>query len=466
MFICRKSLFVGQLWACLALISPCWNGAGWNQAGHARADSPQEVIEAETVIQTAADRRLHRILTGRSDKSRNNMIAKLSAAGENVHRDIKVVIQATRDLMQQRADAIDGEDDAQPEEISSSVSGLLWVASASPSPLVESLLVDAVGHADPMIAMTAMDVVGKLRLDAAVEQLAEQIKRPVYDQRYAFRFALIRSIANLHHPRAVELLGELVGQLDGQLRHEVIERLNEVDVRDFEGDADELDSWQAAHPISDLLDRVYLDVEPEREAVEPASAIKLKAISSSSQRRPKLAKSQYYGIDLTAARMLFIIDNSGSMNEAAHYGTRLQSAKSELVRTINGLSPDTEFGLMIFDTTVNMYRDELIPASTENKRDATTFIERVRSGDRTNTYGALSKATEFDDQLEAVFVLTDGQPTYGEIKRPDLIIDRIVRRNQMRHLKFHTIGIGHLGNTAIFLRTLAEETGGEFRQVP
>jgi hypothetical protein len=46
-----------------------------------------------------------------------------------------------------------------------------------------------------------------------------------------------------------------------------------------------------------------------------------------------------------------------------------------------------------------------------------------------------------------------------------MIISDILHRNRFRHLKFNTIGIALDGPTKEFLRSLAENTAGEFRQV-
>lgn len=427
--------------------------------------------EPAQFIETAAQRRLYRILTGRSEKSRFNVIARLATSAEETHAEIGVLVASARELMQQR-DAELAQDEQRPESDradgmkSHSIATLITTVARDPSPLVLPLIQETLHHEDDLIAMAAMDAVGDNGLTAALDDLTAQIQRPEFDQRYAFRFALVRAIARLHDPRAIDWLQKLNQQLDGQLRHEIQGRLADVDLRDFDGDAEAFRQWRDEHPISGVLDQVFLDLGPAEEADKGSTTIQLQTVSSSSARRPKLARSQYYGIDLHAARMLFIIDRSGSMKEPAHYGTRLQRAKTELVQTINGLSPQTQFGIMAFDTTIGFFRDELIDATEQNKRAATVFVDRIMLGQKTNTHGALLDAADFDDQLEAVFLLTDGRPTFGKVTRPDLIIDDVIRRNRMRHLKFHTIGIGDLGNTVVFLKTLAEETGGEFKQVP
>lgn len=424
--------------------------------------------EPSGVLQTPADRRVYRILTGRNEKSRENLVARIIASRDETHAQIDTLIAATQTLLDQRAEQIrtDTKPIVQSKPVADSILSLIAAIAVDPSPSVLPFINNAIAHEDELVSMAAMDAAGINGLRETIDALAAQIKRVEFDERYAYRFSLVRAIAQLHDPRAVERLQKLGKQLDGQLRHEIEERLASVDILDFRGDTEQLKAWQDENPMSEFLDQVFLDVEPIEPDQNLTDTIKLQAISSSSQQRPKLARSQYYGIDLNAGRMLFIIDRSGSMREPAHYGTRLQRAKTELIQTINGLARQTEFGIMAFDTTIQFFRDELLDASDENKREATMFVDRIGLGKKTNTHGALVDATEFHDQLEAVFLLTDGRPTYGKVTRPDWIIDEVVRRNRMRHLKFHTIGIGNLGSTVVFLKTLAEETGGEFRQVP
>lgn len=449
--LCAAVIFVGV--ACQVGV-----GSPGLREGHALwADEVPQVFE------TGSQRRLYRILTGRSEKSRSNLVATLALSREDVHNDIEILVAATRTLLQERTESIN--DDRRPttkqEPTPESLVTLIQTIAADPSPLVVPLIEEALAHGDYLVSMAAIDSVGHHGLDDALDALTQQIRRPEFDEKYAYRFALVRAIAKLRSPEAIQWLQRLHQQLGGQLNHEITKRLADVDIRDFKGDADELARWKDQLSLSETIDQVSLDVPSPDDG-----AMALQAVTSSSKRRPQLVPSQYYGIDLNAARMLFLIDRSGSMEKSAYYGTRLERAKHELVQTINGLDPATEFGILVFDTTIQSFQEELLVASDENKREAAVFVDRIMLGKTTNTYGALIEATEFDDQLEAVFMLTDGRPNFGQIVRPDLIIKEIVRRNRTRHLQFNTIGIGQLGETVVFLKTLAEETGGEFRQVP
>ncbi len=199
--------------------------------------------------------------------------------------------------------------------------------------------------------------------------------------------------------------------------------------------------------------------EQERESI-----FKQANFEPESLQRMRLKPQQYYGIDIHAKRLMFIIDHSGSMKDYWGGMTRLERAKAELTRAIYELPGEAEFAIVFYHTSVRYWRNELVPATEENKREAVNFIRRLGYGDKTNTYGALRYSLDFDDQLEAVFLLTDGRPTIGEIVAKPAIVTDILHRNRFRHLNFNTIGIAVDGATKSFLQQLSKESNGEFRE--
>ena len=120
---------------------------------------------------------------------------------------------------------------------------------------------------------------------------------------------------------------------------------------------------------------------------------------------------------------------------------RLTRAKLELIKVIRELPEETEFALMFYETSVRYWRKELVLANQENKLEAIAFVRRLGFGDRTNTYGALRGSLTFDDDLETVFMLTDGKPTIGATVQPAKILEDILSRNRFRNLNYNTIGI-------------------------
>ena len=182
-----------------------------------------------------------------------------------------------------------------------------------------------------------------------------------------------------------------------------------------------------------------------------------------SLKRMRLKAPEYYGIKIHSKRLLFILDNSGSMKDPWYGQTRLERAKAELIKAIRELSGDVEFGIVAFHTRVYQWQAGLVEATESNKDRAIEFVRSLGYGDRTNTYGALRRALDYDEDLEAVYLLTDGKPTIGELVSHQAILSDILHRNRFRHLNLNTLGFAVDGFTREFLKKLAMESGGEFR---
>ena len=318
--------------------------------------------------------------------------------------------------------------------------------------------------------MLAADVLGKNKFFGSIEAIAELKSDPAFDRSYGYRFNLTRSLAQMEHPQAIEILTAWRLSFDGQLRHEIEELLNKVGEDDFGDDVDRYEAWKesmakSAAEIS-VPDEatVTASMPDDDKAVQPKIVLQSSSESSESLDRLRFSsRHQYYGMDLYAKRLMFIIDHSGSMEEYSAGMTRLQRAKVELIRVISDLDPDTEFAIMFYETVVRTWREDLVLASDENKREAIQFIKRLSFGDRTNTYTALRNSIEYSDELEAVYLLTDGQPTEGPITSPPAIVKDIMHRNRFRHVNINTLGVSVSGATETFLKTLASESGGEFK---
>lgn len=381
---------------------------------------------------------LLRTLVGRNETIRMRTISRIGSDGASQRAALDDMIAAVRRHAEET-----GEDDlVRPSTVS-----LIYLIGGVDDPRAERLLIELLDSPHLGLAMVSADVLGKYKFYGAIEDLKKQVDRPDFKASYGFRFNVVRALAQMEHPDAVEFLSQLRPSLDGQLAYQLDELLDEVTIGHFHGDQERFDKWKAA--------------EGREKIFQPA------AFQPESLNRVQLGRAnQYYGIDIHAQRMMFIIDNSGSMRDYWGGATRLERAKAELIHAIEDLPADAKFSIVSFHTTVNPWRNELLEASEENKREAIQFVRRLGYGVKTNTYGALRQSLEFDDELEAVFLLTDGKPTVGKIIPTRGIVSDIMHRNRFRHLNFNTIGIGVQGPTEDFLRTLAELTGGEFRTAP
>jgi hypothetical protein len=376
--------------------------------------------------------KLARILVGRSEVSRQQQLAALS---DSVRRRL----EALDDLiyaLQFHTEAIENG-----QEIPDCFAGLVDVIAKINRDTARDAVIQLLACERVDVAIIAADVLGERQIHEAIRPLIKQVDRPEFESLYGFRFNLVRALLRMEHPDAIEFLGKLASRLDGQLRHELDEQLQNIDVDDFQGDEQRFTAW------NDSLTPVLVKSASFTESYD----------------RIKLQRNQYYGIDIHAKRLLFILDHSGSMSERVYGGTRLTSAKYELIKAIDGLPEDAEFGILFFNDVVRAWREELLPATEDNKQEAFQFVRRIDAAKKTNTYGALRRGLEFDDQLETMFLLTDGKPTTGLIVAPGAIINDILRRNRTRHLTINTIGIAVEGQTESFLRNLSEHSNGEFR---
>lgn len=392
------------------------------------------------------DSRLLKMLTGRSEQVRLRAVNGIGSDGASQKAALDDMVAAVR----QHAEETGADDLARPSTVQ-----LIYRVGGVDDPRSEQLLIELLDSSHLGLAMISADVLGKNKFYGAIEPLKKQVDRPDYRQLYGFRFNIIRALAQMEHPDAVEFLSELRPALDGQLAFKLDELLADVNVSHFHGDQQRFEQWKGAVPS-------------ESKRAEPAEKFfQTAGHQPESLQRVKLGRdNKYYGIEIHAKRLMFVIDNSGSMRDYWGGATRLQRAKAELIHAIEDLPLDSKFALVFFNTTVSQWRSELLEANERNKREAIQFVRRLGYGVKTNTYGALRRSLAFDDELEAVFLLTDGKPTAGSIIRTDAIVADILYRNRFRHLNFNTIGIGVQGRTEGFLRSLAEQTGGEFRTAP
>lgn len=399
--------------------------------------------------------KLTRVLSGRSEPIRLQTIAQL----ENDPR-------SRRESLDELIDVVDLylEELEKTELIRQSTVRLIYLIASTQSDDAEGCLVELLSSQHAGVVMVTADALGLNKFYNSIEYLKRQIDRPEYANSYGFRFNLVRALARMEHPDAVEFLTEIEKSFDGQLRFEIESLLEQVTVGHFLGDEERYKGWLADRTKSNSSEPDFLPAESKDSKDGSKKVVFQTASAPESLKRIKFAKpQQYYGIDIRAKRLMFIIDHSGSMKNYWNGYTRLQRAKNELVQAIRELPHDAEFGIVFYHTNVNEWRDELQVASEENKREAIQFVGRLGYGKNTNTYGALRKSLHFDESLEAVFLLTDGRPTCGDIVATPAIVSDILHRNRFRHLQFNTIGIAVGGPTEAFLKTLAVESNGEFR---
>ncbi len=152
--------------------------------------------------------------------------------------------------------------------------------------------------------------------------------------------------------------------------------------------------------------------------------------------------------------VVLVADTSGSMQ-----GAKMEENKRALKYVVNALHPSDRFGLVEFNTDAETFKNNLVPATAENKKAACEFIDELSARGGTNIGDAISigktlLAGEATRPAYMIF-MTDGEPTVGERETDKLI----ALANSKRDIRVFDFGVGYDVNTRL-LNKLAEAHHG------
>lgn len=226
--------------------------------------------------------------------------------------------------------------------------------------------------------------------------------------------------------------------------------------------------------------------------------------------------ASFLGMISSGNNIIFCIDTSGSMRTNLK-PEGIAAVRRELKNVITGLQPNTNFNLICFGTTGDIFKEKSVPATTENKNEAIRFLEGYYGGGssdfgrtRTEKYGRkgedsqgikyvplqpgdvkelagteggsridLAMVAAFERKPSTIYVLSDGAPGTKDPKDDgpmdkrkliDLIHDKYkVIMGSTGKLQVNTISIetGDAGGEEgeKFLRDLARKFGGKHNVV-
>lgn len=300
------------------------------------------------------------------------------------------------------------------------------------------------------ILITLADELGNCRGDSACRSLVQLIELPLFKDDFAFRRAVEQALVHVRSKAAVTTLIKLLSSVKGEVRADIVHYLTEISGQQLGIEAGAWAAWWEPNEKK-------FEFPPEQRPLAGAAA---KNPIPAAVRAPAVGPS-YYGLPLSGARIIFVIDTSGSMN-----GQRIVAAKRELMRTIEELPADVEFNVIAFNGRTYPWQAKLLPASPENKQNAGYFVLNQGLATGTASYDALEAALHWD--AEAIYFLTDGAPFGGKITNPPEIVRSITRLNQFRRMTINSlgIGVGPAGNAFdSFLSTLAQQNFGVYERV-
>ncbi len=167
----------------------------------------------------------------------------------------------------------------------------------------------------------------------------------------------------------------------------------------------------------------------------------------------------YWDIPVRSDRIAFVVDVSGSMNQpfGTGGGTRLDEAKRQLVRVLGLLPAKAKANVITFGNGTETFAESLQAFDEKRRKAAEAWTQALESRGATNVHAALQRAFA-DPDTDTIFLLTDGQPSTGEIVEAGPLAKAIAGWNLGRGLRIHTVAIGGKSD---FLERLARESGGE-----
>jgi len=321
---------------------------------------------------------------------------------------------------------------------------------ASELPDVQAEAIDMVREAGERptgrnLLITLADELANCRGDGAARPLIELTEVPLFEHDFAFRRAVEQALGHVRSKTAVTTLIQLLVKVKGEVRADIIKYLTETSGQQL---GIEASAWQAWWQQNEAKFEFPAEQKPQR-GKEPQAG------------RVRPPGPNYYGLPITAAKIVFVIDTSGSMN-----GPRIVAAKRELCRAIEELPAQVDFSVVAFNGRTYAWQQNLVPATPDSKQSATYFVMAQTLASGTASYDALEAALQFD--AEAIYFLTDGAPFGGKITRPPEIVQAVGRLNQFRRMTIHSlgIGVGAPGNAFdTFLATLAERNFGVYERV-
>ena len=308
-------------------------------------------------------------------------------------------------------------------------------------------------HENRELRNAAIEVIGRARDKRHLEVVLAALSHPDWST----RFAAIDAVESIRHKDGVAALVERIGAEQGRMRRRIAEVLWRLTAQLFDEDAAAWRGWWAEAGAK----------------FEVASEKELDAAERERERRRLTARTtaapKFFGIDVESHRVIFVIDISGSMIESM-YGryvgkrpaARIDIAKQELKQAIENLDEGALFNVFAFSGGVARWQEEGIGVNTAQSRaDALEWIERLGASGATNLYDALKLAFA-DPDVDTIFVMSDGEPTSGEVIDPHRIRQDVAEWNRHRKVKIHTVAIG--GNLEV-LEWLANDAGGTYLQM-
>lgn len=193
-------------------------------------------------------------------------------------------------------------------------------------------------------------------------------------------------------------------------------------------------------------------------------------LSSPAGGQPSDMASQFFGLSGGGNHFVYLVDNSGSMDQIARDG--FDVARRELLRAVDQLTAEQRFYVIFFgEQTLRMRMDD--PTSSPSRSVYATQANKAALRRWAMTIEMQpgkwpEEALEFAFELrpDSIFLLTDGQMSQRVVPliREGNIVETLLDGPKPRS-RIHTIGF-HNREGEAQLQAIAKANGGSYRFVP
>ncbi|MHA1851022.1 MAG: VWA domain-containing protein [Candidatus Thorarchaeota archaeon] len=153
---------------------------------------------------------------------------------------------------------------------------------------------------------------------------------------------------------------------------------------------------------------------------------------------------------------VFVLDKSGSMG-----GEKIEQAQAAFNSMIETLLPSDLFNVVAFDTYVTTLWVEPHSASETSVEEAQTWVSNIQPGGSTNFHGAMMTGLEMmreGDYVKALLMLSDGQPTAGDVTTTGEILAAVENANDIG-VSVSTVAFGSDSDENLMANLAAQHDG-------
>jgi hypothetical protein len=340
---------------------------------------------------------------------------------------------------------------------------------------IEDVAIEDVAIEDVAIEDVAIE-------DVAIEDMAIEADGPeTEDSRSARRKPAAWLVSLVAHVAALLVLGAITLQVHRPRDQVALSasptEANEVSMETFtiesaepENEVSEPTPSETEFEVSPIGELATVDFAPDAPLAPPSPAESALTSSAShsamSLKSDSDAKIQFCGVEGGGNHFVYLVDSSGSMGDA------FESARGELIRSIEFLKAEQRFYVVFFDAESEYMRlsdagqDEprSVYATEENKAALSRWAMRISMDRGRAPYDPLRFALNL--KPDVVFLLSDGEFPQG-------IEDLLKEENKVENLFgdrhpiciVHTIGY-HSKEGESRMRRIAQQNQGQYRHIP